>query len=335
MTERVLQFGVFQVDLERREVRRDREPLDLGSRALDILCELAAARGALVSKDELMAKVWPGVVVEENNLQVHISALRKALDSGRDEGSAIATVHGRGYRLLGYTEAMEAPAAESAAPPPLPDKPSIAVLPFQNMSGDPEQEYFGDGIAEDIITELSRSRGLFVIARNSSFTYKGRPVDIRQVGRELGVRYALEGSIRKAGARVRVTAQLVETETGGHVWVERYDRDLADLFAVQDDITQRVSAAIAPAIAHSEGERASRRPTASAHGGPTIAGCGTAANTSARNSRWPRPTSSAPSSSILGLRPHTRSGLGCSRSRERISATRRPCGPRWRHTPST
>ena len=145
----------------------------------------------------------------------------------------------------------------------LPDKPSIAVLPFQNMSGDPEQEFFADGIAEDIITALSRYPSLFVIARNSSFSFKGRAVDVKQFGRELGVRYVLEGSLRKSGSRVRVTAQLVEAETGNHVWAERYDRDLADIFAVQDEITQAVTIAIAPAIADAERQRAMRKPPAS------------------------------------------------------------------------
>src|SRR5690242_17168989 len=142
----------------------------------------------------------------------------------------------------------------------LPDKPSIAVLAFTNMSTDAEQEFFADGISEDIITELSRSRSLFVIARNSSFVYKGRPTAIRDVGRELGVRYVLEGSVRKASNRVRVTAQLIEATTGGHVWAERYDRELADIFAVQDEITTSVSAAIQPALERSERERSARKP---------------------------------------------------------------------------
>jgi adenylate cyclase len=143
---------------------------------------------------------------------------------------------------------------------PLPDKPSVAVLPFTNMSADPEQEFFADGIAEDVITALSRYPSLFVIARNSCFTYKGRAVDVKQVGRELGVRYVLEGSLRKPGNRIRVTAQLVEAETGNHVWAERYDRDVADIFAVQDEITQAVTIAIAPAIADAEQQRAMRKP---------------------------------------------------------------------------
>jgi adenylate cyclase len=142
----------------------------------------------------------------------------------------------------------------------LPDKPSIAVLPFANMSGDPEQEYFADGMVEDLITLLSKSRGLLVIARNSTFAYKGRPIDVKQVGRELGVRYVLEGSVRKAGKRVRVTGQLVEAATAGHLWAERYDRDLADIFAVQDEITASVSSAILPALERSERERVARKP---------------------------------------------------------------------------
>jgi adenylate cyclase len=169
----------------------------------------------------------------------------------------------RVYRLASGAQATGRRAAGTEAVPPglpLPDRPSIAVLPFHNMSDDPEQEYFADGIAEDVITLLSKSRGLFVIARNSTFTYKGRAVDVKQVGRELGVRYVLEGSVRKAGERVRVTAQLIEAATGGHLWAERYDRDLTDIFAVQDEITASVSAAILPTVERSERERAARKP---------------------------------------------------------------------------
>jgi adenylate cyclase len=171
----------------------------------------------------------------------------------------------RVYRvpLTPIETAPQAAPTESAPALALPDKPSIAVLPFANMSNDPEQEFFADGIAEDIITALSRYPSLFVIARNSCFTFKGRAVDVKQVGRELGVRYVLEGSLRKSGNRIRVTAQLVEAETGNHVWAERYDRDLADIFAVQDEITQAVTIAIAPAIAEAEQQRAMRKPPGS------------------------------------------------------------------------
>ncbi|MBM3524801.1 MAG: adenylate/guanylate cyclase domain-containing protein, partial [Alphaproteobacteria bacterium] len=160
----------------------------------------------------------------------------------------------RVYRVRAGTEGSAAPAGIDA-PLALPDRPSIAVLPFANMSGDPEQEYFTDGISEDIITELSRFRSLFVIARNSSFTYKGKPVDVKQVGRELGVRYVLEGSIRRAANRVRVTAQLIDATTGSHIWAEKYDRVLEDIFAVQEEVTQAIVAAMAPHIEASEFER--------------------------------------------------------------------------------
>jgi adenylate cyclase len=169
----------------------------------------------------------------------------------------------RGTRATPTETAPKAALIDIAPALALPDKPSIAVLPFQNKSGDPEQEFFADGIAEDIITALSRYPSLFVIARNSSFSFKGRAVDVKQVGRELGVRYVLEGSLRESGNRVRVTAQLVEAETGNHVWAERYDRDLADIFAVQDEITQATTVAIAPAIAATEQQRAMRKPPAS------------------------------------------------------------------------
>src|SRR5215210_9469007 len=155
-------------------------------------------------------------------------------------------------------------AAKSAVPAaitlPLTDKPSIAVLPFQNMSGDPEQEYFVDGMVEEIITALSRIPWLFVVARNSSFSYKAQSVDVKQVGRELGVRYVLEGSVRKGGNRLRVTAQLVEAASGNHIWAERYDRDLADIFAVQDEITERVVAAIEPELYAAEQVRSQSKP---------------------------------------------------------------------------
>ena len=165
----------------------------------------------------------------------------------------------RAYRVR-EDAAPVAPPPTLSTPLALPDKPSIAVLPFANMSGDPDQEFFANGIAEDIITALSRYPSLFVIARNSCFAYKDRSVDVKQVGRELGVRYVLEGSLRKAGNRIRVTAQLVEAETGKHVWADRCDRELTDIFVLQDEITEAVTIAIAPAIADAEQQRAMRKP---------------------------------------------------------------------------
>lgn len=172
----------------------------------------------------------------------------------------------RAFEVDAPTETREAApvfAAEAGSPPPLPDRPSIAVLPFQNMSGDVEQEYFADGTAEDIITALSRFKAPFVIARNSSFTYKARAVDVKQVGRELGVRYVLEGSVRKAANRVRITGQLVDTATGAHIWADRFDGELGDIFDLQDQVTESVVGAIAPAVEKAEIERAKRKPTAS------------------------------------------------------------------------
>jgi TolB-like protein/tetratricopeptide (TPR) repeat protein len=254
-------FGRFRLHLGRRELLRDGMPVRLRSRALDILCALASAKGDVVTKDELMARVWPGLVVGENAIQVHVSALRKALDEGNSGQTYVVTAPGRGYRLVGLMPPPpviigEADARRGLA---LPERPSIAVLPFQNISSDHEQEYFADGMVEDIIAGLSRIRWLFVIARNSCFIYKGRAVDVKQVGRELGVRYVLEGGVRKAGNRVRISAHLIEAETGSHLWVERYDRLLDDIFAVQDEITTSVIGAIEPSLRKAEIDRVKRK----------------------------------------------------------------------------
>src|SRR5712671_5647630 len=248
-------FGRFRFDLGRRELSRDGIPVRLGSRALDVLSVLAAARGDVVTKDELLARVWPGQVVEENNLQVQVSALRKALDEEKSGQSYLVSVPGRGYRLIGVAGSSHGPA--------LPDKPSIAVLPFQNMSDDPQQEYFADGIVEDIITALCHMRWLFVIARDSSFAYKGRTADVKQVGRELGVRYVVEGGVRKAAQRVRITAQLIDASTGAHLWADHFDGGLEDIFNLQDQVTASVVGAIAPKLLEAEIERAKRKPTES------------------------------------------------------------------------
>jgi TolB-like protein/Flp pilus assembly protein TadD len=258
-------FGLFRLDLSRRELRQGDKLVTVGTRALDILCLLVSAGGEIVSKDEIMAKVWPGVVVEENNIQVHISALRKILAGSADGQASLVTVPGRGYRFIGAEptgQALPSPLPDQAEHPPLPDKPSIAVLPFVNLGGDVEQEYFADGIAEDIITALARFRWFFVIARNSSFTYKGRATDVKQVARELGVRYVLEGSVRRSANRVRIAAQLIDASGGTQIWGDRYDRELADIFAVQDEITEQVVGAIEPELLKAEGGRAVARPSA-------------------------------------------------------------------------
>jgi adenylate cyclase len=190
--------------------------------------------------------------------------VRDRIDVAFDDIGEIALKNiARPVQVFAVAGAKQAAAKASEAPPalPLPDKPSIAVLPFQNMSGDPEQEYFADGMVEDIITALSRFKSLFVIARNSSFTYKGKVVDIKQVGRELGVRYVLEGSVRKAAGRVRITGQLIEAATNSHLWADKFDGDLADVFELQDKITASVVGSIAPKLEQAEIERAKRKPT--------------------------------------------------------------------------
>ena len=253
-----VRFGRFRLDLGLRELRRDGEPLQLPGRALDILCALATAKGEVVGKDDLMARLWPGRIVEEGNIHVHVSALRKALDEHGEGHSYVVTVPGRGYRLAGLAGSPEA-APRAAQGLPLPDKPSIAVLPFQNLSGEAEQEYFADGMVEDITTALSKLRWFFVIARNSAFTYKGRVVDVKTIGHELGVRYVLEGSVRRGGTRLRVTVQLIDAQMGNHVWAARYDRDLVDIFEIQDEITERVVAAIEPELYAAEHIRSQRK----------------------------------------------------------------------------
>ena len=256
-------FGPFRLDVRRRTLSRDGVGVTLGARSLDILCTLTTAKGDLVTKDQLMARVWPGLVVEENTIQVHVSALRKALGESTGGPRYILTVPGRGYRFVMDAADRNASAATTQEMPPLPDKPSIAVLPFQNMSGDAEQDYFGDGVVEDIITALTRFASLFVIARNSSFSYKGRSIDIRQVGRELGVRYVLEGSVRKSERRLRITGQLIDAQSGAHLWADRFDGELRDIFELQDEIANRVVGAIAPRLEQAETDRVRGKPTES------------------------------------------------------------------------
>jgi TolB-like protein len=258
MAEDALRFGPFRLDLAGRALYRGGVPVRLGDRALDVLCVLAEAKGAVVSKDELMARVWPGLIVEENNLQVHISALRKLLDAENSGFGGIVTLPRRGYCLSGFADAA---GRRPDAPLPSPERPTIALLPFENMTGDPTQEYFVDGMAEEIITALSRIGWLSVIARNSSSTYKGRVVDVKQVGRDLGVRYVLEGSVRRAGERVRITTQLIDPETGAQLWADRFDGVWDNIFELQDQVSARVAAAIEPRVQLVEIQRGAHKPT--------------------------------------------------------------------------
>jgi pentatricopeptide repeat protein len=235
----------------------------MGSRALSILGVLVDRAGEVVSRTDLIAAVWPGTAVEDSNLNVQIAALRRVLDEGRTGRGCIQTIPGHGYRFTAPITrvAADASALQSSGPPPLPDKPSIAVLPFQNLSADPEQEYFADGVVEEIITALSRITWLFVIARNSSFTYKGQAVNVKRIGRELGVRYVLEGAVRKVGGRVRISAQLIDATTGAHLWADRFDGLLQDIFDLQDKVAVSVAGVIEPTLEAVETRRLADRPT--------------------------------------------------------------------------
>jgi TolB-like protein/DNA-binding winged helix-turn-helix (wHTH) protein/Tfp pilus assembly protein PilF len=270
------------LDPERRELSRGAKPVAISPKVFDLLLHLVRHRERVVSKDELLAAVWSGRIVSESTVTSHLNAVRKAIGDSGEEQRLVRTIARKGFRFVG--EVREIPSADAVGPRPiesnatvvvntggdapaltllLPDKPSFAVLPFLNLSGDPEQDYFADGVVEDIITALSRIRWLFVIARNSSFTYKGRAVDVKQVGRELGVRYVLEGSVRKAANRVRITGQLIDATTGGHFWADRFEGTLDDIFELQDQLTASVVGAVAPQVELAEIERAKRKPTAS------------------------------------------------------------------------
>jgi TolB-like protein len=257
-------FGDCVLDCDRREFTRGSAVVAMGPQVFDVLTYLLRHRDRVVSKDDLLAAVWGGRIVSESTMTSHINAVRKAIGDSGEEQRLVRTIVRKGFRFVGEVmESIESskPTPDAAPAPALPDKPSIAVLAFQNLSGDPEQEYFADGVVEDIITALSRIRWLFVIARNSSFIYRGRAVDVKQIGRELGVRYVLEGSVRRAANRVRITGQLIDASAGTHLWAERFEGSLDDIFELQDQVATSVVGAIAPQLERAEIERAQRKPT--------------------------------------------------------------------------
>ena len=267
-------FSNHVLDVDLRELTRGGESVAVEPQVFDLLVHLIENRDHVVTKDDLIETVWDGRIVSESTLTSRINAARRAVgDSGKDQ-IMIRTLARKGFRFVGdvqpkaangHEARRDAPQtldiADELLQPQFPalDRTAIAVLPFANLSGEPEQEYFSEGISEDIITALSKLRWFYVIARNSSFIYKQKSVHHQQIGEELGVGYVVEGSVRKTGDHVRIAAQLVDVATGSHLWAERYDRDLADVFAVQDEITQAVVAAIEPQLYAAEDFRARRK----------------------------------------------------------------------------
>jgi TolB-like protein/Tfp pilus assembly protein PilF len=265
-------FANQVLDTNTRELSRENMPVSLEPQVFDLVVHLMENRDRVVSKEELIAKIWHGRHVAESTLTSRINAARKAVGDSGSEQALIRTIARKGFRFVGTVQtgrdgaASAEPAATPREPemqPALTDRPGIAVLPFINMSGDRTQEYFSDGISEDIITALSKLRWFFVIARNSSFVYKGRSVHINEIARELGVRYVVEGSVRRSGDQVRISAQLNDVTTGSHLWAERYDRSIEDVFAVQDEITEAIVAAVEPHLYAAESFRAQHKPPGS------------------------------------------------------------------------
>jgi adenylate cyclase len=257
-------FDEYALDTDRRELRRGDGLLPVEPKVFDLLVYLIDSRDRVVSKEDLIAGVWTGRVVSDSALTSCINAARVTIGDSGESQRLIKTLPRKGVRFVGAVREENSPAGPEspsdapASPRPalaLPDKPSVTVLPFTNLSDDSEQQYFADGLAEDIITRLARLKWLFVSARNSSFTYKGKAVDVKQVGRELGVRYVLGGSVRRSGQRLRIGAELSEAATGLQVWAERYDVDLADFFSLQDQISKSVIAAIEPRLFAAEHQR--------------------------------------------------------------------------------
>ena len=262
-------FEHYAFDTDRRELRRGPDVVPTTPQVFDLLDYLIRNRQRVVSKDDLVNAIWKGRVVSDAALTTRLNAARGVIGDTGEAQRLIKTLPRKGFRFVGTVREGNQPSG--AAPVlgrdmdltepaiPLADMPTIAVLPFENMSGDPEQEYFADGMVEEIITALSRFKSLFVIARNSSFTFKGRAVDIKEVGRRLGVRYVLEGAVRKASGKVRITGQLIDAVTGAHIWADRFEGDLTDVFALQDEVAVAVVSAIQPKLLQTEITMATRR----------------------------------------------------------------------------
>ena len=249
----VISFGPFTLDRDNGTLSRGGKGVALGQHGVALLGALLDAHGLVVEKSSLMAAGWPGKFVEEGNLTVQVASLRRALGERIDGQEWIVTVPRVGYRLIQAGAGSGDPELESAS-----RLPALVVLPFNNLGGVPEQEYFADGMVEDLITALSRFRNFVVMSRNSAFVYRGRAVDVRQVARELGATYVLEGGVQRAGKMLRITAQLVDGETGGALWAERFDGAIDDVFDMQDRVCARVAATIEPTVTLAEIARSRR-----------------------------------------------------------------------------
>ena len=244
-------FGSFVLDVQRGTLVREGRPVAVSSKGMRLLQSLLGSPGQVLTKMDLMRAAWSDVAVEESNLSVQIAALRKQLGPAPDGGEWIATIPRVGYRFVGGLSPQPATDMDDVTATDLTEdehRPSIAVLPFTNLSDEREQEYFADGITDDIITALTRFRWFFVIARNSSFAYKGKSLDVKQIAHDLGVQYLLEGSVRKSGQHVRISTQLIDARSSNHIWAERYDLELTEVFAIQDEIAERVAGAIEPEL---------------------------------------------------------------------------------------
>jgi len=252
----IYQFDRFRLDTSSFEVWQDEARLDAQPQVIELLIMLLENRDRAVTREEIFDRVWKDRIVSDTTLSSRIKSIRQLLGDDGVQQKYIRTIHGRGFRFVAdvTTETTDHQTGEHI------EKPSIAVLPFDNLSTDPEQEYFADGITEDIITELSREKDLFVIARNSSSAYKGETSDITQIARDLGVQYVLEGSVRRSGNKIRLNAQLIDGETNHHIWAERYDRALEDIFEVQDDLSNTIMNTLVQKIYRRSFDRAIRRP---------------------------------------------------------------------------
>jgi len=262
-------FEHFTLDPDRRELRRNGAVVGIEPKVFDFLLHLIEQRDRVVSKDDLLREIWKGRIVSEAALTTCLNAARSAIGDTGEAQRLIKTFPRKGFRFVGDVRELSQDECDTAGPHSVPnireieisalDKPSIAVMPFSNLSAEPDQEYFADGITEDIITALSEYRWFFVADRNSSFSFKNRDAETRAVARELGIRYVLEGSVRRMGSRIRITAHLVDGDTGKQIWANRFDRELTDIFAIQDELTESVAGAIEPELLKAEGGRAVAR----------------------------------------------------------------------------